>query len=761
MAYERPQVTVDQNMTIAPTSIERPQPAFIFGPNYELHRYSDESEKAGTYIGMFDGTKASPMYSEYPKVIDPEMVDVRFTKLTGDNVVVQIADLTPDTEHATLPEVNVSPERRAVKGGYSMLLFSRVYFDADPESSSYVLENPPLRKDIKIGDKILVTYKDVGSDTPNHFTSLVEKVEYKYGDFQIGSSDSSPEGGEGTLITLEDAIPETADTNSVKASLVETFSGVEFTRKNIKKQSGYQWEQTRENGIETFTVDGKKIFGIKINELWALIKDYYPEEEYGEGEYGVYCKVLFADLYLTYRELSTAYSDTFHSVVGASEVYNLLGTVDPDNPLAMGVYMAALNSATDDGDEAPPVYFMAVPSDDAAGYDAVLNAASLTDKAYVFSATTRDDAIIEKLQSHVLEMSVKTVKQWRIAAASADIPRDKQVLGPAMDAQGDEFLAIPLADTESGTDYKYLRVVKSLIDKNGSQDTSFRSTVKPGDTVRFGYHTNSWTETDYDTYVVKKVINNYTIEVVTTDGYINTENLDHNEDGFKPSTIEIYHTYTAAEQADQIASISSHMASRRMLNVFPSVFVNNGVMMTGEFAACAVAGLISATEPQQPITNVVVRGIDEIPLAYQTFNKTQLDTIASGGTFIVTQDLPGDRVYVRHQITTAYPDGNLNTAELSITKNVDSISYAFAEVYRPYYGRYNITPELISIFRNLAGQLISQLGSVDSVYGPQLIVENTEVRYIRQNELMKDHVDIGITLGVPYPCNNIDIVLTV
>ena len=219
--------------------------------------------------------------------------------------------------------------------------------------------------------------------------------------------------------------------------------------------------------------------------------------------------------------------------------------------------------------------------------------------------------------------------------------------------------------------------------------------------------------------------------------------------------------YTAAETADVVAAISKAMASRRMINVFPSAFNSDGVAMTGEFAACAVAGLISATEPQQPITNVTIRGIDDIPMVYQTFNRAQLNTIAAGGTFIIAQDMPNDVVYVRHQITTAYPDGNLNTAEMSITKNVDSISYAFAEVFRPYYGKYNITPDLIATLNNRTKDLVSQFARSTSVYGPQLIAAETELLYVRQSDLMKDHVDIAIRLGVPYPCNNIDIVLTV
>ena len=744
MAYQRPMVTVDQNMTITPTSIERDQPAFIFGPNYELHRYANDEEKAGTAVGTFDGSAA--MF-KYPGAIDEDAVDTGYTKLTGDNVVVELANLTPGNAKAALPETGVPATQRAENGGFTKLLFGgKIYVDRDIDGGA-VTRDASLPRNLVVGDILLVSYKETGDGAPTStIRTKVLDVKYSGSAFNL-DSDSSTEGVAGTLVTIEDAIPETADTSSVTVKLVGVLQGVEFTAKNLADASGYQWEQGK------YTSGGETFKGVKVNELNALVSGFFAEP--------TYCAVLFADLFVTFRELVVSYSDTFHSVTGAAEVANMLGKVDPDNPLAMGVYMAALNAATDDGDEAPPVYFMSVPSDDKAGYDAVLNRATLTDRAYVFAPTTRDEAVLELVRSHVLEMSTKTVKMWRIAAASAEVPSEVAKLSSAMDPQGDDFLAIPVSDAgiQTGlTSYNKFRVVKAVDNVNGSSDTAFRTTVVPGDRVRFCFRNDAWGDAKYATYVVKRVINNYTVEV-TED--IVVADLTSGTGHYVPEKVEIYHTYTAAESAEVIASVSKAMASRRMLNVFPSVFKNDGVMMTGEFAACAVAGLISATEPQQPITNVTVRGIDDIPLVYQTYNKAQLDTIAAGGTFIIAQDLPGDLVYVRHQITTAYPDGNLNTAELSITKNVDSISYAFAQVFRPYYGKYNIYPELIAILENLAGQLISQFGGSSSVYGPQLITDETEVKYIRQNELMKDHVDVAIKLGVPYPCNNIDIVLTV
>ena len=752
MAYQRPMVTVDQNITIAPTSIEREQPAFVFGPNYELHRYSDAEEKPKTSIGLYDAFEhvSSPMIEAYPGAVDGEAVDSKsgYTKLTGDNVMLKLADLGV----ADLPERNVPQAVRDANGGFTKLLFSgKAYIDYNTEGGNDPAARNTLPKNLSAGDMLLITYGSGANQ--QHVKSSIVAVQYSDSGWQL-DDDSPSEGGAGTLVTIEDAIPEGAvDGGDVSVELVMVDQDVEFTRKNLYKYEneianpGYQW-------VEGAILDGQRtVYGVKVNELYADVTGYFDRD--------TLCKVIYADLYVTFRELVTSYSDSYHSVVGASEVANALGAVDPANPLAMGVYMAALNAATDDGDQSPPVYFMATPTDDVDGYAAVLNKATLTDRAYVFAPTTRDDAVLDLVKSHVLEMSTKTVKMWRIAAASADIPEEVARLSSADNVAGKGYFAIPVKSDASSEVYDRLRVVKSTEDQTGNPDVAFRSTIVPGDIVRFGYRRSAWAgEPDtYDTYVVKNVVNNYTVQIKLK------EDEDGNVTGIPysatPSKIEIYHPYTRREYADVVASTSKHMASRRMINVFPSQFKDNGVLMTGEFAACAVAGLVSATEPQQPITNVTVNGIDDIPMVYQTYNNVELDIMAAGGTFIIMQDLPNDRVYVRHQITTAYSDGNLNTAELSITKNVDSISYAFAEVFRPYYGKYNITPDLIAGFRNLASQLCDQFAGSDSVYGPQLISEETSIQYVRQNALMKDRVDVGIRLGVPYPCNNIDIVLTV
>ena len=834
MAYQRPMVTVDQNMTVTPMSIERDQPAFIFGPNYQLYRYDNADEKAKTYIGSYNGEK---LQKEYPGAVNPDKVDQAYTKLFGDDVVVEIAELDASVE---FPENTAA--LRALKGGYSQFMFSgKKYVNIDENGSTQMLDDP-MTRNLAVGDVLWVeyNYKDKEDSVvvlTGKLLTTVTEVSYKKG-YDADDTDLEEEKFTGTLVVVDDAIPESEGNviTVTRISLVNVLDGVEFESRTKNADCKYYWQtgdktgektikvstpKTKNLGEATLTVSGGEepkfytlVFGTapsKVNKDSELIvrlsgSDYSATVSgvsdetvtivFGEGvgapskggsctvflattedvdTYGVqvnenleykyngeYLKVLSAELYATHRELLSSYADNIHSLSGAANVSAALGTIDPDNPLAMGVYMAALNAATDDGDETPPIYYMAVPSDDNDGYASVLNKASLTDKVYVLAPTTRDESVLDLVQSHVTTMSSKQNKQWRIAVASAEIATEKAVLTRNDNPNAVDYVAVALSkskgyvtDASEVSDFYAFRIVQSASDTDANDDAGLKTSVVEGDKIRFNFHTNRYSEVEYDTYEVKKVVNNSTVIVKTSDKFITP--LASNT----PGRIEIYHEYTKSETADVIARTSKQFGTRRMVNVYPSHFKSDGVLLTGEFAACAVAGLISATEPQQPITNVSVRGIDDIELTYSTYSKEDLDTIAAGGTFIVAQDLPEDKVYVRHQITTAYADGNLNTGELSVTKNVDSISYAFAEVFRPYYGKYNITDDLLKIFENLATQLISQFGGSTSVYGPQLIADETKINYVRQNELMKDHVDISITLGVPYPCNNIDIVLTV
>ena len=437
MAYQRPMVTVDQNMTTTPTSIEREQPAFVFGPQYELHRYSDPDEKPNSYLGHYEAGVAFAV--PYPHVIEEGNVDTDYTKLFGDNVLVAVATLSVPEKI----EDNINNKSVAINGGYTMLSFEGKNYVGYDTNGNVVSLDEPVKHGLAKGDTVVISYTVNGADQV--VPTKIVKAEYSASSWNLDSSSAESEGAAGTIITIADAIPENATITGVVVA--ETLQGVEFTRKNLRAGTGFQWEQE-------WTEDSVEKKGIKVNALNALDPSYFGDEE-------TYGTVIYADLYVSYRELLTGYADNFHSLTGAASVFNTLGAVDPDNPLAMGVYMAALNASTDDGDEAPPVYFMAVKTDDLEGYAGVLNQATLNDRAYVFAPTTNDDRVIELLKAHVTEMSTKTVKQWRLGAVSKYIPSEKAVLSSA-NVYGLPYYAAPVETTIGGqTVYKHLRIVAS------------------------------------------------------------------------------------------------------------------------------------------------------------------------------------------------------------------------------------------------------------------------------------------------------------
>jgi hypothetical protein len=138
--------------------------------------------------------------------------------------------------------------------------------------------------------------------------------------------------------------------------------------------------------------------------------------------------------------------------------------------------------------------------------------------------------------------------------------------------------------------------------------------------------------------------------------------------------------------------------------------------------------------------------------------------MAEYGTLIIMQRVAGGEVYVRHQVSTAASDGDLNTTELSVTKNLDSISYYMAGRLENYIGKYNITPELLTVLRTQITDGLLFLGAFTSIglLGPQVVLgDGTSIQRLEQHPTLKDHVYIVLNLELPYPLNVAELHLVV
>ena len=582
---------------------------------------------------------------------------------------------------------------------------------------------------------------------------------YPSGSGDCGSNDGDDDTGEDVVGAVQ---------------LCAQFSEVLIPRKTVVRHV-WNWDAY----ADTEEGNDEDVFGVVVTgNLKAAYSNWDPSDPV-TGESPEY-RVLSAKLYVEHRDLITSTAEDIQSVASSTLVESALGTLHPDNPLAFGTYMAALNC----GDRL--VYYCGVPTDDLSGYNVALSKASLTDDVYFIVPMSGDEMVVDAVKAHVEEMSTAQNKMWRVGFVSQTPPATDTIYDRTNNPSNVDFYArfVLKDDRDPLTDG--LNLIQFMMDWD-KDDPAVNSSVKclrdvrAGDVVRIWLDNSDddWDSTPhYTERYVRKVVSNSVLQLARpvyecansgtagdgneSNDYCLPDMIPSNKTGnhFK---VEVYRKLMPDQQVQYIADLSSSLATRRMYNVFPSVASTDGVVFTGEFIAAAAAGLASSVLPQQPITNVELNGIGDVPVVYQTYSRAQLNAIAAGGTFIVMQDRPAAQVYVRHQISTAYKDNDLLKSELSVTKNLDSISYYFAEMFAPYIGKYNITPQLLRVLRDRLREGILALESETAagLYGPQVLAEGTEIVELRQSEVNKDHVYAKVHLNLPVPFNYFDLDLEI
>ena len=731
MAYVLPQVLINQIFNQVSLNTIKDLNVLVIGPNYQIFRYSDPTFKKELFIGGYNGkyidqgTGEDIRKVEYPDRPADSVVDENYVKLFGDDVMIELVNLADN----------------GIDGFYKL-----TDEEAGADLDGCIKFNVPVAgegrdktifpRSIVPGDVIHIKYGSNGET----FESTVLEV--------YASDEDLPENQDCLRIadTLPPELRPEADSNEqvyvvAEVSFCASLTGVEIPREADVSPDAtralYQWLPQPDDVILYPTLTEPENLTIA-----------YPAWDNKRHE------IISAKLYVEYRALLHVATDAIHSIERSTDVANMLGQDDVDNPLAFGVKKCTQNSAD------RTVYYMATRGETLEDYQRVLEAAAKTDKVYFIVPLTRDEAVITAVQAHVDEMSSKENKRWRIAFVCSEIPEENRLYTKAASTDGEGFFGIigPPNNLSGDKNNIIFQFVEGDDPENYRPATGVKcnSQVVAGDKVRvYDGGKDIWTGKDtYTDYTVDTVISNTVLRLKSgPKDPIETKRRS-----------EVIHLYTYAEKTTAIASTSRNMADRRMYNVFPNWVGSEGITFGGEFAAAAAAGLASSVLPQQPITNVELVGIDDVPICYETYTRTQLNEIAEGGTFIIMQDLPGDRVYVRHQLSTDYVSGNLLKSELSITKNLDSISYYFAEVYKPYIGKYNITPKLIEQLRAEAEGALSKLESETGagiLIGPQVLAEGTEIVTFEQDQVNQDHVYAHIKLNLPRPFNVLDLDLEV
>ena len=449
--------------------------------------------------------------------------------------------------------------------------------------------------------------------------------------------------------------------------------------------------------------------------------------------------VASAKLFAEHRDLLQDAVNSIASVRDLASVATTLGVVHPDNPLAQGVYDAVLNANNQ------IVYYIAVETDDLAGYAKAIQISEKSDKVYSFVPLTFNRPIQDAVVAHVNAYSTPEVGRWRIAWLSVEDKLEADLYNLKTD--GTPFQATITDDPAvTGTQYKYVTVA-------GAAFITGDNKLRPNDKLRLNFRLNADGKLVFDEYVVDQVRTDTTF-TVTRPLAAAIPN---------PVKAVIVRSYTKDERATNIALVGGEYNNRRVRVVFPDSFKYGGVTKQGYFAAAGLAGLRSGVVPHQGLTNTEYLGADDLTKIVVTFTQDQLNTMAEQGIWLITQEVVGATPYVRHQLTT--DERSLNTSEDSITTNVDSISYALKATLSPYIGRYNINPENIAVVRAaVCGELAFRATSTWTARaGNQLVsfIPKDDIIRLEQNTTYKDRIDCEVRLNVPYPMNYINLKLIV
>lgn len=776
-SYVLPQVKIFQQFSQTPNDVRQQLNPFVFGPQFSLTRYSNSDERSDcatkAYAGNsvvidyvnVDGAPPDPSYA----AIDMEDVYCEiplkttagtpsFTALGAVDGFASMFQSSLSVVDSYVRGITAGDYIAYTSGGATKYSKVRAVGIGTPDTGEITITNPPnsgitlaqstggytgeKRGNLTVhisGTTVwwsssIPGVSSISSSKPKQVSDYATAVDIGSG---LTLKLTSPAAGDYTVslaisaratvdtVTLCDSIPEGAA--NIRPCVLVQHVSVPFVT-----EDGTEYLELVDTGVKLAADIKVNVDGIGL------------------------AKIIGATAYLTQRNRVMTSTDAVHSISSITSISEYLGVVHPDNPLAYGVYMAKLNSAD------IPVYYMATAGDELSDWSYVLDKSTNTSDVYAFCPMTSSRDVINLVQGHINERSSATEKQWRIGFVSIGYE-------PIVERtpSGDGANA-PTLQFKFTTGNDYITATCYIGTTNGVSDVSrFVDTLRPNDKIRVltgGLRRDG--SKAYDEYTIIEVVDNAHLRLSTK--YITSAGVAavYNTAGTSADkkAFQAYHTYTHAESATAIADASAGFYDHRMYNVWPGVVYSAGLKIPGYMVAAAVAGLACSVQPQQPITNVEITGVTDIPQTHSDYSREELNTIASGGTLIVMQDMPGSTVYIRHQISTRYREGNLNTTELSLTKNLDSISYYFANRFAPYIGRYNVTEDLISNLRAVLESGISYLSSmtvIDPLIGPQIIAEGTEIVRLMQHPEAKDTVYATVNLNLPAPFNNFELTLYV
>jgi hypothetical protein len=811
MAYIVPRVLITQEFLETPIFADNPLSALIVGPQYNLNRYSVAAEKVLIKSTGYHndcaagGTDNVPLTVDFPNQVAGTKVDKAYTKVFFEKAEAEYFPNEVNSDNCIV---------RTLKTGCTYYLnrftANTLVFKTGNETNR---SGDFYDRDVQVGD-VLVLHKHC--DLQDNFRTKVKSVKPVRVPSSYLTATAGGANASGTVPTIAGTFTGANDiiytitatvtgadgvgkfsvssdsTDSNAAVLITSGGGVAQPLGNkgltvtfavsASITAGDVWTvgATAEadgafkviettDVLPTTLVSGetwhlrsvRKVIDLEVGQLkdanttnWSIANQtitlsaaiVVTDSTLNDNE----LPIRNADVFIQHRDLTTANAASIGSLSDPSLVAAKLGTVHPDNTLAQGVYDALSNAA------GVSVYFCGLRTNDLAGYNVVLELARKSTLYYSLVPLTFDSSVKAAFVSHVNNLSTPENARWRITWLAAETPSTAALY---VDNDGDDYVGT-ITDGLVATEYTLVTAV----------GTTFTTDLRPGDLYLTNYSTNVLGAAEFESYEIATVIDDLHLELVSGPASAVTSRK-----------FEVKRNYTTDEAIDILAALGdvagpradtasgspdldgsssvTNFNNRRVRVVFPGTSKLAGVTKPGYFLAAASAGLRSGVVPHQGLTNSPLIGFDDLTEAVITFTYDQLNRLASSGYWIVTQDVVGGPVYIRHQLTS--DSSGLSQVEDSLTTNIDSISYGLHRAMAPYIGVWNINPDAIKSVRTAIWNELNyrQNNTYTARAGNQLI--SFSIDKLAQNATFKDRLDTTITLQPPYPMNFVTITLVV
>lgn len=391
----------------------------------------------------------------------------------------------------------------------------------------------------------------------------------------------------------------------------------------------------------------------------------------------------------------------YNTLISLKDIEEILGDTVSWNPLAFGSYIAMLNSARSMN------ALVVAPTSTATDS---IEALALKE-VYAIAPMAHEAGLVTAIASHVNSLSEPVNKKERVAFVNEDVLDET-----ASSMSSSERLTFAQGTRDTNAAYQNKRLASIFPDAVYIVETRHISTIKP-----------SWINTSFASSTTKSF---------ATGPYPK----------FLKDTIVGGIKYKAGQDITETIWTALHNANWGTTNGLVTVYAP----VPGFYYAAQSMGQLIGTSPAQPLTNVPGGGLAMTIGSQDIFTEAELNVMAEGGTWIMTQDSPTGPIYCRHQMTTDI--SSVAKRELSIVCALDYTAKFLRKGLKPYIGRYNITPAFLKLVETIlvgSGLYLVREG----------IVKDLKVLSVTQDENNPDTLYIDINILVNYPVNYIKIKL--